>query len=307
MSIRRALCPCAAVFNGLFAIALSIPCPASAADRDIELIRPSQADPRIENYDDPNVVLSGAPALRDAPLAVFLPGTGGRPQNVLPLLRVIASQGYRVIGLSYDDEPAVAQRCPRNPDPDCSAAFRQTRSFGTPGGPVSNPPAEAIDARLLALLIHLDKIHPDDGWGRYLTGDGQLAWNRILMSGLSQGAGMAAFIAKRHALYRVVLFSSPWDVTGRDRHPAPWLYGESATPPERWWAERHAREATTDLIANAYAALKIPADHLLVFDADLPAGDDGDRGNPFHGSTVRNAAYEAQWRILYGNPAGAAS
>ena len=54
-------------------------------------------------------------------------------------------------------------------------------------------PAESIVARLVAALRALDRQAPREGWGAYLDGD-QPRWDRILVSGLSQGAGMAAFI-----------------------------------------------------------------------------------------------------------------
>lgn len=110
---------------------------------------------------------------------------------------------------------------------------------------------------------------------------------------------MAAYIAKFEAVNRVVLFSSPWDVTGRDRHPAPWLYKESATPLDRWWAERHVKENTTEWLAHAYEALKIPQDHLLLFDAPLNQEPAQLGSNPYHGSTIKNPAYEPRWRQMF--------
>ncbi len=266
-----------------------------------ELVRPSAADPAIRRFDDPNVVIANTKAGADAPLAIFMPGTGGRPQNVLPLLSVVASQGYRVIGLTYDDEPAGNLTCTRRSPPACLAQFREMRVFGSgSGGPVTNPPGEAIVPRLAALLAYLAKAHPDAGWGAYLAPDGAPKWDRIVVSGLSQGAGMAAFIAKRVTVARVVLFSSPWDVAGMDDRPAPWLTLPSATPPDRWWAERHVNEKTTGLLEHAYAALQISTDHILLFDKGLPPRTPADSPNPYHGSTVRNVDYAPQWKRLYG-------
>lgn len=118
------------------------------------------------------------------------------------------------------------------------------------------------------------------------------------MSGLSQGAGMAAYLAKRYPVDRVVLFSSPWDYLMPGTRPAAWLFEPPATPPERWWAERHVRENTTQAIARAYAALRIPRDHILLFDGPVPGRAKGD--NPYHGSTVWLPQYEPQWRAMYG-------
>jgi hypothetical protein len=267
-------------------------------------VRASEADPAVKAFDDTSLALANSPAA-DAPLALFLPGTGGKPVNALALLHVIADQGYRVIGLSYDDTPAVAQVCPGDPDPDCSAAFREMRVYGTGNSrKISNPPAEAIVARLVALLRKLDRDVPGEGWGRYLDGS-QPRWDRMIVSGLSQGAGMAAFIAKQHTVRRVVLFSSPWDTTGADRRPAAWLSTRSATPPERWYAEYHVRENTAPLIIAAYSALAIPHANIRAFALDLPHPDDGSRPsnqnpNPYHGSTIHDARYADQWRAMYG-------
>jgi dienelactone hydrolase len=266
------------------------------------MAKPSALDPAVKNFDDPNVIISPKGASAETPLVLFLPGTGGRPQNVVDLLRTVAGQGYRVIGLEYDDEPAVVQVCPRDPDPDCSANFRRMRIDGTgPGAPgVATPPAESIAARLVALLRALDKAAPGDGWAGYLEGD-RPRWDRIVVSGLSQGAGMAAYIAKTHRVRRAVLFSSPWDFTLPGRKLAPWIAQPSATPPARWFAEYHKREATVDLLATSYELLRIPPDHILVFNRSLPPGM-ADRGNPYHGMTVRDVGYAAQWRTLYGMP-----
>ncbi|USI72801.1 BPSS1187 family protein [Sphingomonas morindae] len=280
---------------GLFLMLAAAPLPAAAG---LRLVRPSAADPGVIRFDDPNVVIAEGAADRGAPLLVFLPGTDGRPQNVVPLLRVAAAQGYRVIGLSYDDVPAVEQRCPGDPDPGCAARFRAARLFGAPGGPVANPPAEAIVPRLTALLRLLAAERPDQGWQDYLDPAGAPRWPMIALSGFSQGAGMAAFLAKRVAVRRVVLFSSPWDTTGPERRPAPWLATPSATPPDRWWAERHRRERTTTLLRAAYATLGIPERQILLIDTE-PRGP-GRGPNPYHGSTVANPDNEDAWRILFG-------
>ena len=266
-----------------------------------EEVRPSQADPTVQQFDDVNIILTPTQAVTNAPLALFLPGTHGKPLKALTLLQVVAGQGYRVIGLTYDDLPAGTELCPRNPNPDCFTNFHAMRIFGRGRGPVSNPYNETIEARLVNLLRYLDHEHPGDGWAAYLRPDGHPEWSHILVSGLSQGAGMAAFIAKSQPVYRVVLFSSPWDNIGREHRPAPWLSQSSVTPPERWWAERHVQENTTAWIANAYRALRIPQAHILLFNQGLVGDASPDAKNPYHPSTIRNPAYEPQWREMYGS------
>ena len=267
---------------------------------DEQEVLPSRADPAVKQYDDPDIVI-GSDLPASAPLAIFLPGSGGKPANTVGLLRVIAAQGYRVIGLEYDDTPAVVQVCPRDPDPDCSARFREMRVSGTGArAPVANPVAEAIVPRLVATLRYLDRKDPKAGWAGYLDGD-QPRWDRITVSGLSQGAGMAAYIAKQHPVRRVVLFSSPWDFTGADRRPAPWLHAASATPPEQWQAEYNRSENTVELIVPAYAALRIPPANIRVFDLDLPPGAGTNSPNPYHAITIRDQRYAPQWRAMFGS------
>jgi hypothetical protein len=268
-----------------------------------EMVRPSQTDPSIRQFDDPNIVLLPAgESASQPPLALFLPGSKGKPENAERLMQVVAGQGYRVIGLMYNDFPAASQVCHGVNNPGCFTGFHAMRAFGQGPAPVTNSYAESIEGRLVSLLHYLDHEHPGAGWSAYLTVDGHPEWSRILVSGLSQGAGMAAHIAKLHPVYRVVLFSSPWDNTGRDHRPAAWLSEPSATPMDRWWAERHLRENTTDWIANAYRALRIPDNHIFLFDQGLPEGQTAEGANPYHPSTIRNEAYAPLWKQLYGMP-----
>jgi predicted esterase len=271
-------------------------------DQVVYVVKPSDTDPEIRHFDEPHYVVLKRSTSAQAQLVVFMPGTGGRPANTMQLLTVIANQGYRVIALEYNDFPAVIEVCPRNPSPDCSGNFRRKRIFGDSiPSIVDNTRAESILNRLVKLLEYLDRQHLEEGWRNYLATDGAPEWSRIVVSGLSQGAGMAAYIAKRQSVARVVLFSSPWDYSASSHRLAPWLIEPSATPPERWFAEYHRRERTAALIAQAYAVLQIPANNIQVFDRDLPLEVGRSRGdNPFHASTTRVLAYAPQWRLLFG-------
>jgi hypothetical protein len=276
--------------------------PAAAApdDRVVYEVKPSEADPAITQFDDPNVVVFNRGAGDHPELVVFMPGTKGKPARAKLLLSVVANLGYRAIGLEYNDTPAVIQICPRDPNPKCSGEFRQKRIFGDDvTNVVDNTPEEAIVTRLVKLLRYLDAQHPQEHWRDYLVGDAP-DWSHIVVSGLSQGAGMAAYIAKQKPVARVVLFSSPWDFTGRSRDVAPWIFDAGATPPERWFAEVHRRENTADAIIRAYRALRIPEANISVFDLDVPP--DRERGaNPYHGSTIVLPGYIPNWQIMFGH------
>ena len=274
---------------------------AQAADQEAGYqVVPSKADPAVKAFDDPSYIFAGDRLPADAPLAVFLPGTNGKPAYNAGLMRFVAGLGYRAIALGYDNDPAVVQVCTTDPDPDCASDFREMRVFGTgKSRAVSNPRAEAIVPRLVALLRLLEREQPGRGWGRYLDGD-SLNWGAILFSGQSQGAGMAAWIAKRHKVRRVVLFSSPWETSGRQRRPAPWISGPSATPVARWQAAYNSRENTVPLIRAAYAALGLPAAQVHVLTLDLPPGFGANSPNPYHGAGIRDPRYAELWRTMFG-------
>jgi hypothetical protein len=280
--------------------AFALPGIADAGNLTTQEILPSETDPSITRFNEPSVIVFDEQTPADSPLVVFVPGTGGKPGNVVHMLRIVAGQGYRVIGLEYDDEPAVVQVCPRDPDRNCSANFRAQRIFGGSGrSPVGNTQSETIVNRLVKLLGYLQEHDAARHWDGYLL-NGEPNWSRIVVSGLSQGAGMAAYIAKRKAVARVVLFSSPWDYIGASRELAPWIGEPSATPPDRWFAEYHRRENTAALLARSYKVLQIPSDHIRVFDLDLPKDMKIKSNNPYHGSTVRIPAYEPEWQFLFG-------
>lgn len=257
-----------------------------------EWISPSLADPNVTHFTDENYVVTSqnAPSSPDTlePLFVFLPGTNGRAKAVTDFLNFVAAQGYRVIGLQYDDVPAVAGVCPQNPDPNCSEQFRRKRLyFQNPEfNLITDTQSETIQSRLVSLLKYLDSEHPSAGWGLYLDAAGLPNWPKIALSGLSQGAGMAAFVAKEHPLFRVVLFSSPWDEYGQDKTLAPWINSNNlATPSQNWYAAYHQSENTAALIARAYSALSIPTSNIIIFNF-TPQVLQGN--NPYHPASVCN-------------------
>ena len=273
-------------------------------------VNPSVADSSSDRrFDNPHYISFDRSAKADAPLLVFFPGTGGRPQNTTVFSDVAVKQGYRVIGLEYVDTPAVQQVCPREPDPGCAEKVRRKRIYGDDVTSLIDDRAEeSIVARLTKLLAYLDRQHPGEHWSQYLK-DGQPDWSRIAVSGLSQGAGMAAYIAQRTMVARAVLFSSPWDNYGPRHVLAPWVTrGSGATPSDRWYAAYHRNENTADLIARAYSALRIPRDHIHVFTLE-PAAILSQ--NPNHLSVVTNGAtprkadgtpaYLEEWRAMLGD------
>jgi hypothetical protein len=234
-------------------------------DRVVHIVLPQQADPTVQNFLNRNVAMFDRSASRGE-LLVYLPGTGGNALEAGLFLSAAADAGYHVIGLQYNTLPPGTAFCETAHDPDCFARFREKRSWGDDAtGAISDLPQEAIVTRLVRLLETLAQDHPAEEWQQYLV-NGTPNWPVIALTGQSQGAGMAAFIAKRVALARVILSSSPWDHASPSGRLAPWLSEASATPPERWFGVYHGKEHMAGMLARAYAALGVPDRHIRVLD-----------------------------------------
>ena len=158
-------------------------------------IKPSLTNPEITTFNDEHfVTFRKDEAGQPQPLMVFMPGTTGVPPGPLLFLRAAANHGYRVISLDYNDIPSVTTVCHQK-EPACSAQMRHMRIYGNNqmGLDIDNTRPEAIVERLYKLLQYLDKTYPTQGWSAYYDKQG-MVWDKIALSGQSQGAGMAAFI-----------------------------------------------------------------------------------------------------------------
>lgn len=290
--------------------ALGIAAPLALSDSLVTYrVKPQETDVAIERYNDPHVVVFNPSAPPTAKLLLFMTGSGAKPANVSDFLAAAVASGYRAVSLSYNSLPAIVAVCPQDPDPACSAKVRQKRVYGDDvTGRVDDTPAESIINRLAKLLAMLDREHPSEKWGDYMTA-GAVRWARVVVAGHSQGAGMAAYIAQRESVAHVVLFSSPWDFYGRGRELAPWIAaGPGATPAERWYGAYHRKEATAAQIARAYRALGVPDAHVRVLALE-PARSFGK--DPYHLSVVGDAStprdssgspsYAEDWRFLLGS------
>jgi len=279
---------------------------APEAGRVVECITPSDTDPAIKHYNSVHYVLFNENTGPSANLLVFLTGTGGEPPGPLAFLHAAADAGYRVISLDYNDEPAVRVYCPRKP-PACSGNLRRMRIDGdglSIDPAIDNTSAESIVNRLSKLIAYLEQKEPQQGWASYLE-NGLPRWSRIALAGQSQGAGMAAYIAKERVVARVILFSSPSDFVRSKANAitlAPWIAMPGKTPPERWFGGYHARENTAGLLAQSFPALRIPPANIRVFKDDLPPALKGRSvENPFHTQGISNkAAYGEDWAFFLG-------
>ena len=255
---------CAGAFSVIAAIG-----PASASEASERLtIHPSETDSTITAADEPHIVVyskTGSPG----PLFVWMAGTNGRPDNgTKPLFAAAVSLGYRVIGVSYIDQPGISQVClgeALGRDSECSAKVRTKRLMGeNVSDLIPDGPQDAVIHRLTALLKYLAKKDPSAGWEVYLDGDAP-NWSVITVAGQSQGGGMAAFLAKKFAVDRVVDFSGGWDHS-RPGEMAAWYSAASATQADRFYGTYNAQEPAAEQIAQSYAMLGIPSSHQFRLD-----------------------------------------
>jgi dienelactone hydrolase len=243
-------------------------------------VAPNEADPDLKRFLKPDYALFIPGLTLRRELLVFFPGTGGEPKGSWPFLETGANSRYRVIGLMYDNGVSVPNICGPQPDPACSDRFREKRIFGDGvSSDIDDLPGESVVNRLTKLLQYLAAQHPQDGWGDYLA-NGQPNWARIVVSGHSQGGGIAAYIAKKEKVARVVVLSGAWDRVEATKQWAPWVTTPSATPLDRWYAAYHQKESRADAMKAAYVVLKIPPANIRVFTLEpnpankIPAGSD---------------------------------
>jgi hypothetical protein len=279
----------------LLTISLIVPGVATAQQYRSLDIAPSKTDGRIDAADPPHVVMYD-PTAKPGNVLLFLTGTGGKPPGPVLFLRAAIARGYRVISLSYDDTPAVAQIC-RGAElqqyPECAKGFRQERIYGDASdAPIHTAPQDTILNRFVKLLQYLASTDPQGSWNLYVE-NGSPVWSRIALSGQSQGGGMAEFIAQRVAVARVIVFSGGWDRYSFSEI-AHWYSAKPVTPADRWFAAYNKSEPMANVIPLTYAALGIPASQTFALDKPLA-------GANAHVDGVANPAYQDLWMTMLGN------
>lgn len=268
-------------------------------------LSPAEIDPRVDTATQDHIAINPSPDVPTANrLFVFLPGTQGVPSLYREILRVGAARGYHVIGLNYPNAIAVGQLC-LGEDPSCFWDVRREVVTGVDLSPlVEVNAANAIDSRLAQAVAHLNSLHPDEGWGTYLSGN-DIVWSSVVVAGHSQGGGHAGVIAKLRPLARAAYFAAPPDwLIGEDR-PAAWLSFNGQTPASRQFGFGHVDDG---LVPHAQTLESWRALGLAAFGAAVSVdgasapfgdshmlstsaapGDDGFSVSPTHGAPVLDA------------------
>lgn len=215
-------------------------CP-SVGGQNCFLLTPAEAGVSGEGAKVDQYALRPTGTVRNR-LLVFLNGSGSEPAAATVGLAqswygVARSEGLHVLGVSYRSGMAIGALC-QGVDT-CFEPSRMALVTGSPHVGAATALAnvmvdEGIEQRIAAALKVLAARDPEGGWGDFLEGE-SVRWERLLVSGHSQGGGHAALLGKRHLLERVIMLASPCDSLA-DGTVARWLSWSPswATPSARF-------------------------------------------------------------------------
>jgi len=173
-------------------------------------------------------------------LVIHLVGSFDNPANTRYFPALAANNGYKVINLKYPNNIAALSTCDESTDPSCFEGYRAEIVYGTEASSAVDVDASnSIINRIEKLLRFLDENYPSENWDNFINNSGEINWSSIILSGHSQGGGHAAYLAKRSAVQRVLMFASPNDYSNHFSAPAPWVRQLSETPDSCYYALSH--------------------------------------------------------------------
>jgi hypothetical protein len=211
------------------------------------LFSPSSTDPAITQFNSNHYSVVDPAVPSRGNLVLFLPGTGATPSMYRAFPETSASLGFHALALMYPNPSSInelcAQSAPLNPDAAGNARLEVIDGMDRVSF-VDVDSVNCIQGRLLKALQYLHATYPDRGWGQYFSGN-SLLWSKMVVSGHSQGAGMAAMLAKTRVVNRCILFASVdwWQVGSR---PYNWMSTLPQTPVDRWYLFAHERDQLLD-------------------------------------------------------------
>lgn len=208
------------------------------------LVAPRDTDEEIDSWLAPHVVEIDRTVAPGDLLYVHIPGSYDVPANSTLILKHAARQGYPSIGLRYPNSWTVFTLCSSSADPECFEKVRLEILDGEDRTDIVDiSEANSITNRIVRLLEYLDRELPDDGWRRFLTEGGEVAWSKVVVSGHSQGAGHAAMIAHIHRVSRVGMFAGPPDFSFFFDRPPEWLSDPGETPGDVHFGFGHTEDS----------------------------------------------------------------
>ncbi|MCW7462008.1 BPSS1187 family protein [Leptospira limi] len=217
-------------------------------------IAPSLTNSQITTFNAPHQVFPPQTGVSQKNrLSVFYPGTDSTPCEINAILQHGATRGYHVIGLSYPNGEAVNTICnqgiARN-DASCFELVRREIVTGESVSPyVAVDSANAIEGRLLSLLLYLNQNYPGQGWDQYVSG-GSILWSSVYVGGHSQGSGHAAYQGKIRTVGRVSIYSGVSDYSLQTASNPSWFGLSQQAPAGSYYGLIHENDSIANLSGN---------------------------------------------------------
>jgi len=213
----------------------------------VESILPSTTDLAITSWNAPHVAAFDPIVDQRGQLFVYLHGQGGTAGGSTELIKTAAALGYHAVGITYPNDWGPFALCNSSTDSQCAENLRREIVEGVDYSPlISVSRTNSLENRLIKLLLHLNTIHPGEGWNEYLDQNSSIRWDRVAVWGHSQGGGNAGVIAHDHALARVC-FSAPAS-DGNAASPASW-WANPATPISAYFGICHTQDGLNAKVA----------------------------------------------------------
>jgi len=243
-------------------------------------------------------------------LLLFFNGSGGSPRAGAgtadgSFYGVARAQGLHVLAPSYLSASAVGVLCGN--DDACFEPTRATILTGAFQRGAANiltdvTYEEGAFRRIVAALETLSEQDPAGGWGDFLDrtmlldAEAAIRWDKVIVSGHSQGGGHAALVGKRQAVKRVVMLASPCD--GVSGAAATWLgsaAGYRTSPATAFFGVAAMGDVICPRAPAIWQALGLPSE-AQTRDASLCALESA------HGAPLGCRQNAARWAALLTTP-----
>ncbi len=202
------------------------------------LVQPNTADPLSGTPNNFHFIYTNQSITQKNKLFLFFPGTGAVPFNYQEILKHAANLGYHSIGLTYPNNDAINQICSTSTDTTCHSRARLEVFDGIDRhSAITVDINNCIERRTLKLLEYLNTTYPTENWGQYYSGN-QIQWNKVIVSGHSQGGGHAGIISKIKQVERVVMFAAMDWIKLLWRN-ADWITWNGQTPDNKYYGFTH--------------------------------------------------------------------
>lgn len=203
--------------------------------------RASEIDSRAAEHPEIGFVFSSKGKPTDVQHAVVDTRVKSRGKLVIwlmghsqPLFERIASYGMHGIQVHYAKEWFGTLNREPPPDNQYLGRIRLEAATGMDVSPdITIPHADGMAERARQFVKWLSKHNPQGEWSFFLTRDGDLRWDDVIVAGISHGSTTAARFAIHQKVSRVVMLSGPRDQLEK------WQSLPSATPSNRFFGFTH--------------------------------------------------------------------